>query len=408
MTDNHEKSYSVSTFVRNGRICKKYFFPVGEHIIDAPIELDDFDILEGESIHATLLKVYGSFAGPVIRSKRLKQHCENVPWLHDEGVPVRFSIKNLTIDLQDWQPVEEEYDFEYGTLSKSAIGLYGKAFDVDKVSIINAPGSGLISIGPNTGGKKDYYLDSPEAKITSLEITNTKDDGLIFAGPHDSVLDNIIVSISKKRGVFVIADQKINGACDIGFIHAYGTNSTAIHIHAKVKARFLQGDAGKTHGVLIGGSNKSIIEVIEAFKTRKSNDDKPSYSVEVTAVETQIGIVRIRADAGADGLLLSGFGNTISNLHIVAGAAHSGFKHLNIETPPAPITLDGHANSIGFGRIVDARRQIIEVRKEGIEKHFTATLSVDFSNFPAGVPYYNKNSFCSSVISINNDECRID
>lgn len=405
MLDTHvvdKTSYTVSEFMRDGKMRKKYFFPNGEHILTSPIELDSFDIVEGESRNGSLVKVVGAFAGPFIKTKDLKRCCTETPWFFDDGVPVRFSIRNLTIDLAGWTPVGDTYEFQYGTLSHCAVGLYGKSYDLNGVTIINSPGSGLISIGPNRGGKRDFYLDSPEARIDGLEVINTQDHGMVFAGPHDSLLDNIIVSMSKNKGVFIVGDTRINGACDIGFIHAYATDDIAIDVQAKVKARFLQGDTGKKAGVAIGNNNKSIIEVIEAYKTRASYvpGDAPSHSIIVTAIETQIGIARIRADAGAHGLYLAGSGNVISNLHICAGGAHSGFKELPL--PPTAITLNGHANTIVYARLMDVSVQPIVVEKQGLEKYFTGNFSIDLSQLPENEKVFCTADFLNSHITVNN------
>ena len=407
MRSSDQQEPTVSHFHRNGKRCTKYFFPEGEHVLREPIELDDFDIIEGACAQSTCIKVEGAFAGPVIRSKRLKTCCEGALWLHEEGVPVRFSIKNITIDFSGWTPEEDSFDFDHGNLARCGIGVFGKAFVIENVTLMNVPGSGMISIGSNRGGKKDYYLDSPEAKIIGLEITNTKDDGLVFAGPHDSLLDDIIVSISKHKGVYIVADKKVNGACDIGFIHAYATNSFAIDVQAKIKARFLQGDTGRGGGVVIGGSNKSVIDIVEAYKTREARDGTPAYSIHVSAIESQIGLMRIRADGGADGLYLGGSGNVIGNLHVVAGTRHSGGKMLEKQSPPVPIALDGHANTIVYGRIVEARSEVLKVLKETEERHFTANLSVDFSDFDQAEQAYCANQFGNSMITINNNAERL-
>jgi hypothetical protein len=362
---------------------KKIHFPAGEHIINAPIELDSFDVLSGEGRGNTFLKVVGTFAGPFIKSARLADNCQHGHWLFEEGVPVRFVIKNITIDLSDWEPSQTSYAFKYGEVSQAAVGLYGKAFEIESVTVVNCPGDGVISIGSARGGKKDFYLDSPEAIINNLEVINTKGSGVIFAGPHDSFLKQIIVSHCKKKGVFVVADSKFSGACDIDFIHAYATDNIAIDINAKVKARFLQGDTGKKAGVVLSGSNKTVVNTIEVFKTRGIDTD---YSVKLDCSEAQIGTVRIRADAGASGLSMNGFGNSIDNLHIEAEGIHSDFSHLNIMHQAQPIAVGGNQNSIYNGRIITSNLEPIICNNEVAVRRFKGSLTV-FSKTNYGLSY---------------------
>lgn len=396
--------YKVVEFTRNSKVCRKYVFGAGEHTLTEPIELDDFDCIQGDTRSTTVLKVKGSFPGPFIRTKNLKQNCEQKNWFHHEGVPVRFSIQNLTIDLEEWTPEKDSYDFNYASLSFCAIGLYGKSFLVNNLTVLNAPGTALISIGPNKGGQKTVYLDAPEAKLSDIEITNTIGDGIVFAGPHDSMLDNLIISRSRKKGVSIIADQYVNGACDIGFIHAYATDDIAIDISAKVKARFLQADTGKGGGIKLHDNAMSVVDMIEVFKTRRNGkaSNMENYGLIVDTIEAQIGLARIRADAGADGVLLSGAGNTISNLHITAGKMHENFKHLDKGNAPKALVLNGHANAIIHGRIIKAQIQPIHTIKRDGEKYFNGNFSIDYSSLPENTLLFSKGGFVESSIVINN------
>lgn len=357
-------SYPLSiintTFLRGGNYCKKYFFSEGEHVITKPIILDSFDIIKGEGSAQTILHVKGEFPGPVIQTTNLKNNCDIKPWLEEDGVPIRFTIKGITLDLSEWTPESDNYNFSYGSLSESGIGLYGKGYKIDDVTILNSPGCGMISVGSVKGGKKDYYKDSPEAVIDNLEIINTKQTGLIFGGPHDSLLRQIIVSHAKEKGVYIICDKEISGACDIGYIHAYATDNIAIHIHGKVKAHFLQADTGREAGVLISGTDRTLIETIEAFKIRST--DGNGYAVRILSAEGQYGLIRIRADAGANGMELEGYGNMVQNLHINMEGPHPDFQHLPINWPIIPLMISGPENTIQSARIINIKTQPIVVK----------------------------------------------
>jgi hypothetical protein len=373
----------VTFFNRLGRKSKLVEFDVGEYIVNSPIELDSFDVLKGKGKSQTILKVVGSFEGPFIRTKRLAENIKDANWFYEEGVPVRFSIKDLTIDLSDWKPKKQskKFPFTYGDLSVAGIGLYGKAFEIYNVLVMNVIGSGLISICSAKGGKKDFYLDSPEAKIDGLEVINTKDHSVVFAGPHDSIIRELVVSHSKKKGVYIIADKQFSGSCDIDFIHAYATDDVAIDIQAKVKARLLQGDTGRGAGVVLGSSERSIIDTIESFKTRGGLND---YSVRIECSEAQVTTVRIRADAGASGLSIKGFGNSIDNLHITTEVINSDFKHLNIKYEGQPLAIAGNQNTISNGRIITSNlNPIICSSNSGVRRfrgNFVVSSNINFNS----------------------------
>lgn len=386
----------ITLFKRSGKKSKIIEFDSGEHIITSPIELDSFDILKGKGKDQTVLKVIGSFQGPFIRTKRLEDNITNAHWFYEEGVPVRFSIKDLTLDLSEWKPrnLSDNDIFPHGNISIAAVALYGKAFEIKNVLVMNSIGSGLISICSARGGKKDLYLDAPEAKIDGLEVINTKEDGVVFAGPHDSILKELLVSHSKKKGVYIVADKKFSGACDIDFIHAYATDGVAIDVQAKVKARLLQGDTGRGSGVVLGGSNKTIVDTIEVFKTRGIEGD---YSVKIECSEAQIATVRIRADAGAGGMALSGFGNTITSLHIESNKVHPDFSHLKTIKTNYPLCVTGNQNSILDGRIYSKGGEDIKGPTTGCVKRFLASLTL---LSPSGSNFFKDELFQLSEIKI--------
>lgn len=362
----------IVEFQNRGHTATGYRFGPGEHVITEPLLLDTFDFIEGAGKDATVLKVTGTFPGPVIATKRLLENCRTKPWFFEDGVPAKFRIENLTVDLSEWTPEHQhDYAFEHDNVWDAAVGLYGKGFTIKELNILNCPASGLVSIGSSKGGKRDLFFDSPEATISDVHITNTKKHGCLFAGPHDTYLDRMFISHTKGKGLYVMSAPGVNGACDIGFVHAYATDDVAIQIDAKIKANFLQGDTGRYAGVIVNASNKSLIGHIESFKVRGSRSD---YSVVISSSETQISTVRIRADAGASGLLLSGFGNVISSLNINAGEVHPDFAGLNIQHFPQPIMVTGNQNTIVHARVADARHFPIATEESNPARFFTANL----------------------------------
>lgn len=328
----------------------------GVHTYNHPIYLDTLSAIVGEHKDSTIIKFKGDFSGPCIRSKNLEKLVGTNKWFYEDGVPVRMRLANLTIDLSEWVP-KHSPDNHFSKLfsqtnkydvSKFGVAFYAKKYELTNVTIKNSPHHGFYSSCSNLGGKKDFYFDSPESLIENLEITNCKGHGFTFSGPHDSFIKSLIVSNTGGKGVHIYANKKHNGACDIDFIHSYGNGDVSIDIGAKIKARLLQGDTGTGSGVRVLGSNKSIIDTIEVFKTRRKNNPYyENFSVYLSTINSQINIIRIRADAGADGLLIDSNFDQINSVSIDCTSPHPDFKHLGISTPPIPMVITKSGNYIG-------------------------------------------------------------
>lgn len=398
---NYEKitsstPYTIERFEIKGKSCKSIVFGAGTTIVNQPIEVDSFDQIRGAGKDQTIIKVSGDFPGPFIKTARLGVNLENSPWFYEDGVPVRFSIKDLTIDLKEWKPKKSHIPlpFDYADYGSASVGIYGKCYQVANVAIINSPGCGFISACSSKGGKKDLYLDAPESIIENLEVIKTNLNGVVFAGPHDSIIKTLVTSHTKGKGVFIVSDEKVSGACDIDFIHAYASDDIAIDINAKVKARFLQGDTGRYSGVRIRASNKTIIDTIESFKTR---GDTLDYSVVVESAESQINTVRIRADAGASGLLLGGFGNTIESAHIETHKSHPDFSHLAISSERIPIMIAGNQNTISCARVLTNENILITDKEKSIKRFKASITALGYTEKEVNV-----SEFIDSEVDIKN------
>lgn len=336
--------------------------PAGVHTFDSPIILSTRSAIVGDGLEHTIIKFVGDFNGPAISSAGFHHLAHTDKWFYEDGVPVRMSIKDLSIDLSSWKPKAQATTgiienpmaplYDLGTFG---IGLYAKRYAISNVHLHDTPYGGFYSSCSLLGGKRHPYLDAPEAFIDNFEITTCGGDGFVFSGPHDTIIGRLLVSLTKGKGVYIFTTPQHNGACDIDFIHAYGTNDVAIDIQAKIKARFLQGDTGIATGVRIGGSNKTFIETIEAFKTRAGKTSEPSYAVEIVAVENQIGMIRCRADAGTHGVHIKSPGNIISSINCDCKYPHPNFKNLDQTFLPIGLHVSAGQNIINAFRCINYR-----------------------------------------------------
>jgi len=225
-------------------------------------------------------------------------------WFVSEGVPVRFRVSDLMID-------GEKGRADGGFGAGCGMYLYGKGFELLDIQISHARRHGLVSVGSARGGQESWY-DEPEA-VFDVRISRCGGEGFIMRGPHDSIIRKAIIARCKGRGLAVETNGIYNGACDIEFCHAYGTNDVAIDLAAKVKAGFLQGDTGWWAGVRIRDSHMTYVDRIECFKTRGGPEH---YALDISAMNTQIGLARVRADWGAGGVRIASPGAQIGQLDI--------------------------------------------------------------------------------------------
>ena len=186
-------------------------------------------------------------------------------------------------------------------------------------------------------------------------------------GPHDCIIRSAIIANCRGRGLAVETDgSTYNGASEIDFCHAYGTESIAIDLRAKVKAGFLQGDTGRGAGVRIGGSNMTYIDRIECFKTRGSAED---YALDIVAPYTQIGSARVRADWGASGVLIGAPGCQIGQLDI-DGQRNTGGPLADTENDTTALYVRaGHSRigSVNIRNFPKGRGIILESGRAGID-----------------------------------------
>nr|WP_321509800.1 glycosyl hydrolase family 28-related protein [uncultured Hyphomonas sp.] len=310
--------------------------------IDEPIVLKTGVRLLGQGI-ATQLRGTSSLMGAVVMSDHAETLERADAWLVSEGVPVRFELKDLVIDGGDSQ-VSSMF------ASGCGVHVYGKGFRFSNVQITNTKSHGLVSVGSVRGGQEGWR-DEPEAEF-DVRISRCKGDGFLMRGPHDSIIRQAIISHCKQRGMAVETNGIYNGACDIEFCHAYGTDDVAIDLAAKVKAGFLQGDTGTGAGVRIGGSEMTYVDRIECFKTRGTVED---YALDIRASFTQIGLARIRADWGTGGVRMIAPGCQIGQLD-VDGKRNTGGKVNNTPNDATGVYVAGNINQIGtmFVRNFDA------------------------------------------------------
>lgn len=277
------------------------------YILDEPIVLRSGVILVGQGAYATILEASSKLRGPVVTTVDAEANYLAGIWFESEGMPVRFSLQDLTID-----GANAELDDTHG--AGCGCWLYGKGFSLERIEVTGCQSAGIVSVGPLRGGQ-ETWKDQPES-IFDVRVSNCRGDGFLMRGPHDSIISRAIISRCRGRGLAVETDGKTyNGACDVEYCHAYGTDDTAIDLAAKVKAGFLQGDTGRGAGVRIRGSMMTYVDRIESFKNRGGIDD---YAVHISAPFAQIGLARVRADWGTSGVFIDKYarGVQISSLDV--------------------------------------------------------------------------------------------
>lgn len=151
-----------------------------------------------------------------------------------------------------------------GDLSAPSCLITGAAISISgDIKIQNMPGSGLVSkwLAQATIGESWYA--QMEARVTGLRIENVGSHGVLWAGPHDSVLSQVVVSAvgmraSENKSGIILDDW---GPVRLQQSHVWGDSRYALEVHAPAEVIDCQLEGAKVAQVwanhmdlqLIGG-----------------------------------------------------------------------------------------------------------------------------------------------------------
>ncbi len=193
------------------------YFPSGTFL--GHVTLKSNVHVEGAGINATILKLPNGANTDVIASKDFASLTGNTT--NRDGVN-RVTLDDITID---------------GNAGNNTAGYgvrkYGGQWNVHDVVIKNCAQDGVYSEWGSYGGAP-LVADSMEDHWTNIMLTVNSGSGMTWNGPHDSVLDNFIVSSNSGNGInFENASGGVANGTQLKNSHIWGNSSTGYGLWIK-------------------------------------------------------------------------------------------------------------------------------------------------------------------------------
>lgn len=212
-------------------------------------------ILKGQG-SATILRLADKVNAAVVESEGFNRLTGSNSWFHEgENVPIRFGLISLKIDGN-----RRRNDNSPG------VRVFGKKYVIRDVFIESVSGVGFYSECGDQRGQ-DGAEDMPECIIDNLSVFRCMGHGVHYRGPHDGILNNILVSRVRGKGIFVeFKPGSFDGSCDADMWHAYGCSDVGVAINAKINtgSRITGENCGR-EGVLIDSTRACNLSSVSAF-----------------------------------------------------------------------------------------------------------------------------------------------
>ena len=289
--------------------------------LSGPLTIPDGVVLCGAGIGATTLKLKNSTNADFIKSVNFATLTGSNDWLHSDGVPTFFGLKNIQIDGNKANQASGD----------GGVKFYGKGIIFENVLIRDTEGVGLYTEGANIPGQTDWY-DLPEGKCESLHIRNCGSHGWTMKGPHDFNVSSVFINGCGGDGLQLLTDGATYlASCDIGFAHIYANTGYGIYANSIFRARQVISESNYKEGLYLDGVFDAQISSCQLY-------------------------INCRTSGSYQGIITGGAGNTIGDLHVKAAedAGVGGFQvssdHNRILSARVDgVCSDGATESTGVG-----------------------------------------------------------
>lgn len=288
----------------------------GDFLTSVPTVLPSKVFLLGRGANATRIKLADGSDCNILESVDFAVLTGTNKWLVSEGVPYGFGFDCLTFDGNRANQV-----------TAGGVAIYGKGYNIGyDVKIVNTKGIGFYSECAFKGGQ-NVEQDMPEGNIGKLEVYMSGREGVVYRGPHDQPIHDIMVSQAGQDGIYdgVAFEAQTNiyqGATYItGQVHAYACTGRGISVRCFLPgANILTGEnndrdgivfeaAGETAGMI--GSLFSNVTFAEAYGN-DNNDTGLYWGIRCSGTSNTIASCRVSsAGQAAGGVSIAGSLNTL-------------------------------------------------------------------------------------------------
>ena len=217
------------------------YFPVGRYVVGSTVILKSNVILEGDGIGRTVIHGRAGTSHNLLETEGFA----SLTGTNSPSGPLCFGLRNLTINGNRWNR----------TGSGLCLNIYGYDYELTNVEIYDSRGIGFYSEWAIHAGVPvtPYGKDTMEAHITGLRVFRSASDGMIFNGPHDTIMRDVLTFINAGRGaVFGEADGLYTaGGVMVDQLHSYGNTGWGVVTSTLIFAGIIESESNAGGGIQI-------------------------------------------------------------------------------------------------------------------------------------------------------------
>ena len=299
------------------------FFPPGVYMINGTLEMPSFVLFRGAGINITIIRaITGNFDMVQTTGFTTLTGTGAVTGTRMNG------ISDLSLDGNK----------AVGRTVGNCVSWFGYDYRVRNLECYNAPSVGFYSewgegaLVPVAAGG-----NSMESHVTALKVFSNTGDGLVWKGPHDTIMIDILAFINGGRGI-VFQDW---GAGVLNTCHSYGNQGIGIYVDTNpVWMNNVQGENNRSGGGIYVTTKGAIIgSNIVAY-------ENTGYGVSIAGNQSIISNLYIYNNS-TDGIDIAGWENTLSSVFTDDnGAAGLVIGPTSARTVVTNVVAD---SNVGFG-----------------------------------------------------------
>lgn len=210
--------------------------PGGVFIV-AGLNIKSKVILQGAGRYGTFLRGKPSVTGAVVQTDAFA----SLTGTASPSGPSQWSIRDLTIDGN-----------AASRASGNGLNAYGWDWSLVNVDVANCPGIGINSEWSNVGGAPAFppaVTGEPECHITNVRVYGNTGDGIVWAGPNDAQMHQVLVYVNGGYGIRLnsTASSSPVGTM-LSQVHIYHNGNWGLQTNSVITAANLESESQTAGG----------------------------------------------------------------------------------------------------------------------------------------------------------------
>ena len=260
--------------------------------------------------------------------------------------------------------------------------IYGYDYFLNNVIIYNAPLDGMYSewgTSPGAPSNASPAGDFMESSLCRVKFFNNTRDGLVFNGPHDTQINNLLTYNNGRYGAWFGQSANYSGSATVlNSFHAYGNGSWGAKIDTAIVGVEIQSETngfgfGGTGGIVVTSPNGSLAaSEVQVFNNTGTGISYQNAGGKLAGVAAWINT--------GDGINISNIKNTLTGVH----SYNNGGNGLTLTTAAGQCVISaanlelntGHGLSLAGVQTVSTGLMINNNTGNGVTVASTATQTI--------------------------------